>query len=155
MLKKLKDLLFGLPPIEKNHNFFGKILYMDGKNPEQNDYWENEQVVDGVKDPVSVFITAGIEGPTTEQVTFYKECINDLDKLFDKCWPIFEPDFEQLTHAKFTGYWKDSFELMSIEIPKNANSNNNWSVGYYVDKAHHYFTAQFVNGVPKHNEIDG
>ena len=44
---------------------------------------------------------------------------------------------------------------MSIEIPKDANPNNNWSVGYYVDDASHYFTAQFENGLPKYNEIDG
>jgi len=155
LFKKLKELIFGTPPIEREHEYFGKILFMGGKVSEPDDYWENEQKLSGVKEQISVLITAGIEGPSIEQVEFYKECIEDLDQLFKKCWPIFEPGFEQWTRKKFSGNWKEYFELMSIGIPKDANLKNNWSIGYFVDKANHYFTAQFENGIPKYNEIDG
>ncbi|NNK75894.1 MAG: hypothetical protein HKP42_07505 [Maribacter sp.] len=128
---------------------------MGGKTPALNDYWESEQKIKGVKEPILVLITAGIEGPSIEQVIFFKKCIEDLDQLFEKCWPIFEPDFEQWTEVKFNGNWKEHFDLMSIEIPRDADPKNNWSVCYFVDKANHYFTAQFENGVPKFNEIDG
>lgn len=155
MFNKLKKLIFGTPPLEKQHEYFGGILFMGNDIPAADDYWENGQELSGVREPITVLITAGIEGPSIEQVNFYKKCISDLDRLFEKCWPIFEPDFEQWTGKKFNGNWSDDFELMSIEIPKDANPSNNWSVGYYVDAANHYFTAQFKNGLPRYNEIDG
>jgi hypothetical protein len=88
-------------------------------------------------------------------VDFYKRCVSDLDTLFDKCWPIFEPDFQEWAGKTFSGKWRDDFKLMSIEIPREADENNEWTVGYYVDAANHYFTARFISGKPKYNEIDG
>jgi len=49
----------------------------------------------------------------------------------------------------------DDFQLMSIEIPRDGDANNEWTAGYYVDKANHYFTARFIDGEPGYNEIDG
>ena len=66
-----------------------------------------------------------------------------------------EPDFQQWTGKPFSGNWRDDFELMSIEIPREADENNEWTVGYYIDAANHYFTARFISGKPKYNEIDG
>ena len=155
MLQKLKERLFGKPPLKIEHGFFGKIIFMGGETPSDDDYWECELRVKGVKEPIGVTINAGIEGPKRGQVTFYKNAISNLDNLFDQCWPIFEPDFEQWTQKKFSGNWRDDFELMGIDIPKDASPNNKWAVCYFVDDANHYFTAQFENGRPKSNEIDG
>ncbi len=107
------------------------------------------------QEPLTVLINAPREGPTEKHVGFYKNAISDLDALFNKCWPIFEPDFKQWTNKDFSGNWKDDFELMSIEIPRDAAENNEWTVSYFVDASNHYFTARFINGEPKYNEIDG
>lgn len=155
MLRKLKEFIFGRPPIEMNHEFFGKILFMGGDIPKEDDYWEAELEIKEAKEPITVLVNAGKEGPTSKHVTFYKNCVSNLDTLFEKCWPIFEPDFQQWTGKPFSGKWRDDFELMSIEIPKEADENNEWAVGYYVDAAHHYFTARFIGGKPRYNEIDG
>ena len=155
MLEKLKQLLFGKPPPEIQHDFFGRMLFMGGEEPADDDYWECEQSVAGVKEPIAVLVNAGINGPTPEQVAFYKEATADLDVLFGKCWPVFEQDFEDWTKKPFTGNWRDDFELMSIEIPRDANPDNGWHVCYFVDQANHYFTARFVDGQPRYNEIDG
>jgi len=155
MLKKLKEIIFGKPPLGMNHEFFGKILFMGGDVPAEDDYWECELEVDGCKEPIGVLITAGLEGPTTDQVEFYKQVTSNLDELFKQCWPIFEPDFDQWTGKKFSGQWRDDFEFQGIGIPKDANKDNNWHVCYFVDSANHYFTAQFENGEPKYNAIDG
>jgi hypothetical protein len=32
---------------------------------------------------------------------------------------------------------------------------NEWTVSWFVDAANHYFTARFVDGAPRHCEIDG
>jgi len=155
MLRKIKEIIFGKPPIKMDHEFFGKILYMGGDIPKEDNYWEAELKIKEAREPVTVLINAGQEGPTTKHVTFYKKCVEDLDALFDKCWPIFEPDFQQWTGKPFIGKWRDDFELMSIEIPREADENNEWTVGYYVKAANHYFTARFIGGYPKYNEIDG
>ncbi|GHA28974.1 hypothetical protein [Oceanisphaera arctica] len=148
MLSKLKERLFGKPPIERHHEFFGRIVFMGGDKAEPNDYWESEQ-------PVSVLINAGLAGPGSPQVEFYRGCIADLDELFRQCWPIFEPDFELWTGKAFTGKWRDDFELMSIELPVDGDVSNDWSVCYFVDAANHYFTASFKRGLPRYNTIDG
>lgn len=135
------------------HDFFGRILFMGGEIPSDDGYWECKLQVEGVKEPIGVTINANTEGPKPEQVTFYKNAISNLDNLFDQCWPIFEPDFEQWTQKKFSGNWRDDFELMGIEIPKDANLNNKWAVCYFVDQANHYFTAQFENGRPQNSHI--
>jgi len=155
MLKKIKEFVFGKAPIIMNHPFFGKILFMGGGTPRDDDYWEAELEIKEAKEPITVLIKAGQEGPTGKHVAFYKKCVSDLDTLFDKCWPIFEPDFQQWTGKPFSGRWRDDFELMSIEIPREADDNNEWTLGYYVEAANHYFTARFIGGNPKYNEIDG
>ncbi|UCD89059.1 MAG: hypothetical protein JSW04_11525 [Desulfobacterales bacterium] len=155
MLKKLKEKIFGKTPTTMDHEFFGKIVFMGGNIPDENDYWECEIELEKGKDPIGILITAGIEGPSFKQVEFCKDIISNLDKLFDKCWPIFEPDFEEWTGKTFSGNWRDDFKLMDISIPKDANIKNKWSVCYFVDAANHYFTANFENGSPKLNIIDG
>ena len=138
-----------------DHGFFGKILFMGGEAPADNDYWESELKIMEAKEPLTVLINAPKEGPTEKHLAFYENAISDLDVLFNKCWPIFEPDFKQWTNKDFSGNWKDDFELMSIEIPRDADQNNEWTVSYFVDASNHYFTARFINGEPKFNEIDG
>jgi hypothetical protein len=155
MLSKLKEIIFGKPPLEINHAFFGKILFMGDDIPKESSYWEAELKVKESKEPITIIINAPKEGPDKRHVSFCKNCLSDLDALFEKCWPIFEPDFQQWTGKTFNGKWHDSFELMSIEIPTEGDANNEWTVGYYVDAASHYFTARFVDGKPKYNEIDG
>ena len=155
MLKKFNKFFRGVAPVERNHDFFGKILFMGGDTPKDDDYWEAELRVSEAKEPISVLINAGLEGPSVNHVEFYKRCVSDLDSLFEKCWPVFEPDFEQWAGKTLGGDWSEDFDLMSIEIPRDGNERNEWTVGYYVDLANHYFAARFVDGEAKHNEIDG
>ena len=155
MLQKLKEFIFGKPPIEIEHEFFGKMFFMGSDIPADNDYWESELTIDGVHFTLTILVNAPKEGPDEKHVSFYQNVTSDLGALFDRCWPIFEPDFKQWTNKEFSGNWKDDFELMSIEIPMDADENNEWTVGYYVDAANHYFTARFIDGKPKFNEIDG
>lgn len=155
MLQKLKEFVLGKPPIEMEHEFFGNILFMGGAEPGDDDYWEAQAVIKETKEPLSVLIHAPLSGPTAAHIEFYNDLTSDLDALFNQCWPLFEADFLQWTNKEFSGHWRDDFELMSIEIPRNAVKNNEWTVSYYVDAANHYFTARFINGIPKYNEVDG
>ncbi|RBP53587.1 hypothetical protein [Arenicella xantha] len=155
MWKKLKEIILGKPSIEMEHEYFGKILFMGGDKPADDDYWEAEASIKEAKEPLTILINAPLSGPTEAHVAFYKNAVSDFEALFGKCWPIFEPDFQQWANKQFSGNWKDDFELMSIEIPRDADERNEWTVGYYVDAAKHYFTARFIDGKPTYNEIDG
>lgn len=155
MWKKLKEMILGKPPVEMAHEYFGRMLFMGGDEPAEDDYWEAEISIKDAKEPLTILVNAPLTGPTEDHVAFCKDAISDPDALFCKCWPIFEPDFKQWTGKEFSGHWKDDFELLSIEIPRNADEKNEWTVGYYVEAAKHYFTARFIDGKPKFNEIDG
>ncbi|WP_432472998.1 hypothetical protein [Amphritea sp. HPY] len=142
------------------HGYFGTMLFMadDGSGDEgsgDDGYWEAELSIAAAKEPLTILINAPGSGPDAAQVAFCQQVLADPDALFDKCWPIFEPDFEQWTGTVFSGNWQDDFELMSIEIPRHADTSEEWAVGYYVDAANHYFTARFIDGKPCYNEIDG
>lgn len=41
MLQRFKEFIFGKPPIGMYHEFFGKILFMDGEIPADDDYLES------------------------------------------------------------------------------------------------------------------
>ena len=155
MWQNFKEMILGKPPIEMDHDFFGKITFMMGDLPNEDGYWESEVSINEAKEPLTILINASLAGPTEKHVAFYKNAVSDLNALFNRCWPIFETDFEEWTNKKFTGNWQDDFEIMAIEIPQDADENNEWTVSYYVDAANHYFTARFINGKPKYNEIDG
>ncbi len=155
MWQKLKEMIIGKQPIEMEHDFFGRILFMGGDEPADDDYWESELSIKEAKEPLTIIINAPVSGPTKHHVDFLENAVSDLDALFKKCWPIFKPDFQQWTNKELNENWKDDFELLSIEIPKNADENNEWTVGYFVEAANHYFTARFIDGEPRYNEIDG
>lgn len=155
MWQRLKAFLFGKPPVAKEHGYFGKMLFMADDDSGIDGYWEAELVIAAAKEPLTILINAPVSGPDAAQVVFCQQAIADPDALFDKCWPIFEPDFEQWTGTAFSGNWQDDFELMSIEIPRHADTSEEWTVGYYVDAANHYFTARFIDGKPRYNEVDG
>jgi len=155
MWQRIKNLVYGKPAIQMEHPFFGKIRFMAGDRPTATDYWEAGLPVAGCKEPLTVLINAPVSGPNANQVMFYQQAVADPDALFQKCWPVFEPDFREWTNLQFSGNWRDNFELLSIEVPANGNANNEWSVGYFVDAANHYFTARFVDGKATYNEIDG
>ena len=155
MWQKLKEKLFGKPPVSMDHPFFGSMLFMGGEVPADNDYWEAELPITESRPPITVIINAPIAGPCQSQVDFCQWALSDQDALFQQCWPIFEPDFESWAHKHFSGDWRDDFELVSLEIPRDGDNCHDWAVSYYVNAANHYFTARFVGGKAKFNEIDG
>jgi hypothetical protein len=85
MLQKLKEFIFGKPPIEIGHEFFGKMFFMGGDIPADNDYWESELTIDGVKGSLTILVNAPKEGPDEKHLSFYQNVTSDLGALFDRC----------------------------------------------------------------------
>jgi hypothetical protein len=155
MLKRLRELFIGKPPIVLEHEVFGSMRFMGSDKPDVDDYWEAEWVVDEGEEPLSILVNAPESGPIEAHIAFFQAVVSDLDALFDRCWPVFQPDFEEWTSKAFDGNWREDFKLVSLEIPKDGDVTNEWTVSYFVDAANHYFTARFIGGEPRCNEIDG
>ncbi len=154
ILQIIKRFLLGKPAPKMQHDYFGCIVFMGGDSPQDDDYWECE-LIEADKEPISIQIMADINGPVAAQQTFCAGMLADQNALFARCWPVLAADFEPWTQKKFSGDWRDDFELMGFSIPKNGDENNEWEVCYFVDSANHYFTARFESGVARYNEIDG
>src|SRR5262249_37764204 len=115
--------------------YFGRLTFMRG------DYWECELVVPGVPEKVGITVPAQQVGPGEEQVDFCRLLLGDLDGLFERCRPVFEGQFEEWTEKPFPHVWRDEFSLVGLDLPIAGDETQLWSVGYFVDAAHHYFTA--------------
>ena len=155
MWTALKHWILGKPPVEMEHEVFGHMLFLEGEQGGPEGYWECELPYANREGVLSVLVNAPLFGPDPRHVAFYQQVISNPDALFLRCWPVFEPDFEQWAGKPFSGNWQDDFELLSIEIPTEGDESNEWTVGYFVAAANHYFTARFINGKPEFNEIDG
>ena len=118
-------------------------------------YWEGELHVPGLPEPVGLVVPAPETGPEEAQVAFCKTHLADLDALFERCRPLFEPDFEEWTQKAFPRAWRDDFLLVGLGLPARGDESEPWDVGYFVDAANHYFTAYFEDGRPSYLTVDG
>ena len=131
------------------HPYFGKLRYMSGE------YWEAELEVADAKEKVGVTVPGPETGPVQAQVDFCRSVLADQDGLFERCRPVFEPDFEEWTGKPFPRSWRDDFALVGLDLPPGGLDTEPWSVCYFVDAANHYFTAYFDAGTASYSTIDG
>jgi hypothetical protein len=141
-------VLFGRKRPVLEHPYFGRLTFM-------RDYWEGELVVPGVPEKVGLVIPAPETGPSEAQSAFCRAALSDLDKLFRRCRPVFEGDFEEWTERAFPDDWRDEFSLVGLGLPEDGDDSRPWDVCYFVDSANHYFTAYFDGGKPCYLTVDG
>jgi hypothetical protein len=132
-----------------DHPYFGRLTFMF------DHYWEGELVVADVPEKVGLVIPAPATGPTEAQAAFCRRLLDDLDALFERCRPLFEPDFEEWAEKPFPAAWRDDFSLVGLGLPARGDEQEPWDVGYFVDAANHYFTAHFEQGRPSYLTVDG
>jgi hypothetical protein len=131
------------------HPYFGRITFMPGG------YWEGELAVSGVAEKVGLVLPAPESGPPDAQADFCRTLLADLDALFERCRPVFEPEFEDWAEKPFPHDWREDFELVSLGLPADGDELGDWDVGYFVDAAAHFFTAYFEQGRPSYLTVDG
>jgi hypothetical protein len=142
-------MLFRRNRPQLDHPYFGRLTFMTGE------YWEGELVVPGVPKRVGLVVPAPESGPTDEQEAFCRSLVGDLDALFERCRPLFEPDFEAWAERPFPSAWREDFSLVGLGLPARGDETEPWDVGYFVDAANHYFTAHFEGGRPSYLTVDG
>jgi hypothetical protein len=132
-----------------DHPYFGRIRFVAGV------HWEAELVVAGIPEKVGVTVPAPESGPTKAQVAFCAAQLADLDRLFERCRPVFEGTFEEWAQKPFPRSSQDEFSLVGLDLPPGGDENEPWSVCYFVDAANHYFTAHFEHAQPSYLTVDG
>src|SRR4051812_2122749 len=132
-----------------DHPYFGRLTFMPGG------YWEGELAVPGLPERVGLVVPAPATGPDDAQAAFCLELLADLDGLFERCRPLFEPEFETWAGKPFRSEWRDDFSLTGLGVPECGDEREPWDAGYFVDAANHYFTAHFERGRASYLTVDG
>ena len=154
MVGFLDRILRREPPLVVDHPYFGKVRYFRGKAGESG-RWEGELVIPGLKEKLGLVIPATEAGPTGPQVSFCRTVLADLDALFERCRPLFAGEFERRAEKPFPADWRAEFDLRALDLPPNGDERRPWSVRYFVEAAHHSFTAQFEYGKATTLTVDG
>ena len=100
-------------------------------------------------------MTGTAEGPTKAEEEFCKQAFEDLDLLFSRCRAAFEPEFLKWAKYPLPESWRRTFKLDGFQVPLEGRPSNTWELCYFVEPAHHYFTAVFENGKVSHVTVDG
>ena len=98
-----------------DHPYFGRLTYMAGE------YWEGELPRAGLPERVGLVVPAPPTGPDEAQVMFCRGLLDDLDALFERCRPLFEPDFEEWAEEPFPTEWSEDFVLTGLGLPARGD----------------------------------
>ena len=116
------------------------------KEPSKS-YWEAEVSLPNSNARIGVTMPGTADGPSPEEEQFCRRTVSDLDSLFEKCRPAFEPTFLSWVKKPIPPNWREVFKLNGFAIPESGNPAKPWEVTYYVEPAGHSFTAVFEGGV--------
>jgi len=140
---------------ERSHPYFGKMTFFGFKKEPSKSYWEAEVSLPNSDLRIGVTMAGTPIGPTPEEEQFFSDTVSDLDSLFEKCRPVFEPTFVSWVKKPSPPSWREAFKLDGFSIPEKGNPVKPWEVTYYVEPAGHFFTAVFENGVAIRTDVDG
>jgi len=94
----------------------------------QGDYWEAELDLPGASEPLTVIVPAPEAGPTDGQVTLCRRLLGDLDRLFGRCRPLFEGEFQTWTGRALPSDWNEEFSLTGLDLPEESDLSRPWEV---------------------------
>ncbi len=138
----------------QKHSYFGSLVYFGSKEPSRC-YWEAELTCPGVSKSIGITMQGTSEGPTLSEEIFSRMTLSNLDALFEKCGPAFQPVFEEWAKQPFPSDWRQSFVLDGFSVPANGDESSPWKVCYFVEPVGQYFTAQFEGGKVRNVRVDG
>ena len=140
---------------ELSHPYFGKMTFFGFKKEPSKSYWEAEVSLPGSNERIGVTMAGTPDGPTPEEEQFCRRTVSDLDGLFEKCRPAFEPTYLSWVKKPFPSNWREAFKLDGFTIPESGNPAKPWEITYYVQPAGHWFTAVLERDVAIRTDVDG
>lgn len=141
---------------EIGHPYFEQLVYF-GHRDASKCYWEAELQVPGSKDHrISVTMNGTAQGPDPAAEAFCRAQLADLDGLFLRCRPVFEPEFASWARQpSFPSAWRTAFRLDGFTVPARGDEHAVWDATFSLESAGRYFTAFFESGVARRVQVDG
>ncbi|MCR6479830.1 hypothetical protein NU688_26990 [Variovorax sp. ZS18.2.2] len=141
---------------EVGHPYFEQLVYFAHRDTSKC-YWEAELQVPGSDDRrISVTMNGTAQGPDPAAEAFCRAQLADLDGLFLRCRPVFEPEFVSwATQQPFPSAWRTAFQLDGFTVPAHGDVRAAWDATFLFESAGRYFTAFFESGTARRVQVDG
>lgn len=139
---------------EVGHPYFQQLVHFGHKDRARS-YWEAELQLAGSNDRISVTMNGTPEGPELAEEMFCRAQLADLDGLFLRCRPVFEPEFASWATQPFPSAWRGVFKLDGFTVPAHGDAHAAWDATFLLESAGRYFTAFFESGTARSVQVDG
>ena len=143
MIRLLKRLLSGSPPVSLDHPVFGRLQLQNGK---RGPYWVHDACSDG---ELSISIeTVGLEPPTEAQVSFFNSITDDWDAMFHRVSQDLVGKYQSYVRRPFPEDWRTALQPGGIAIPLAGDGTKPWDVTFVcvTDNLGYLFNCWFEGG---------
>jgi len=136
-------------------DFFGRLLYMDFKDPSKG-YFEGKGLFLPTNNETEYLIQADASGPTEGQREFYINLQKGFVDYIEKIKPLIEDEFRNWKEDFSIREFTKEFQLVCLTIPRLNSTPLIWDMAFTTihDKNHH-ITIDFSDYEPKGILIDG
>lgn len=119
-------------------------------------YWEGKGFFQPLNREIEYFIDAGKEGPTEEQVAFYKEVENRYEELLKQARVIFDRECGEWLSRDVIEQYEKPYILSSLSIPRMDERPLQWEMSYDCAlDVDHLFSVQLRDWHAEGVTIDG
>ena len=132
------------------HETFGRLLFM---GPKMN-YFEGNMLFPPVNRTINFIIDAPQEGPSDEQVDFFKTLLDRYDQLSTGASKMIEEEFRNWKEEFRIRNFEEEFELVHFNI-RSLNDSEDLELAYNTNHDPHTFTIYFKAFRPIWVGIDG
>lgn len=137
------------------HPYFRELVYFGHRDPAKC-YWEAELEVPGGGPRISVTMEGSGDGPDPAAEAFCRAQLADLDGLFARCRPVFEPEYARWAKAApLPSAWRSAFRLDGFTVPAHGDVRAAWDATFALEPQGCYFTAFFEEGEARSMQADG
>jgi hypothetical protein len=138
-----------------HHPFFGRLMFTKSKSS-QSCYWGGVKHTDNQTSPITIRVYADEQGPSIEQIEFFKQTVNSLDLLVRNFSDLVKPHFEIWCNKNYSEDFLNEFECTGMHIPVKGNREDNWEVTFTkISDKNFVFTIFFEKGVAVNTDLDG
>lgn len=147
--------LFG-KPVTIDHEFFGKMLFMGGKKPKADDYFECRRHFKPSDSDIEIGIDADISGPTYKQVSFFKDIESNYLQVTKAIIPLIEKELRNFKEDFKIIDFDNEFVPVYLNIPRCESKPIIWEIAFESDHdKNHTFTLTMHDFEAKEILIDG
>lgn len=142
-------------PIVIQDDFFGRLRYMDFKDPAKG-YFEGNGFFSSIDGETEYLINADATGPTNSQREFYINLQKQFDSYIEMMKPLIEDEFRNWKEDFEIKNFKKEFNLVCVTIPRLDSKPLVWDMSFTTTHdLNHHVTIDFIGDIPNGILIDG